>query len=36
MTAPVSAHAVAAATPIVVSLRDVSHFYGHVRAPSII
>jgi ribosome-dependent ATPase len=32
MTAPVAADAVAAAIPIVVSLRDVSHFYGHTRA----
>ena len=32
MTAPVPADAVAAAIPIVVSLHDVSHFYGHTRA----
>ena len=32
MTAPVPADAVAAATPAVVSLRDVSYFYGHTRA----
>ena len=32
MTAPVQADTVAAATPIVVRLLDVRHFYGHTRA----